>query len=339
MEVTTALLLITLAGLFFVVFELRRLERIIRATTTTTLHSTARQELPVAPDASTSHQHSESVADIATTDADPGIEWIDQARRDPDRELRWLSLGADRHPASRRLTEAIVIRLGSIASDASRPLLERREAVLSMDTRLRRFEATCDREHISWLEAEMERLNQVTGNIVRELEEARQFVVNSALAQLEDRVEQLLQDESLDVESIGEADKLVDQAEIRKFGLEDRYRTVTAKLSAALVKRDRNPSAADMAYNWWAFNAAKDIGNKFLDVTNAGFGPIGKNKHFRSEGGLKEIAAALGGWDLRRLLPPTAMFVQSVYAEIFGKINRDTRPWLTTLMMQEPTKE
>lgn len=139
-------------------------------------------------------------------------------------------------------------------------------------------------------------------------------------------LEEIVKSDILDVQQmkrVEELDKQLSKEVLKSFNkLNTRYQTVTQKLFKQITPEADNVVVED--YNLRALEEFKKASNLFNSDM----------QFYKTRAGLKELAYLLGAWDQKHLTPAIQIYFQSVYSDVFSKLEPIDKPLMTELMLK-----
>ncbi|MFS0576654.1 hypothetical protein AB1K83_13530 [Sporosarcina sp. 179-K 3D1 HS] len=129
------------------------------------------------------------------------------------------------------------------------------------------------------------------------------------------------------LERVEKLDNRLQKDLLKNFkGLHARYNKVTQRLFSHL-----SPSIDQKAVNEYNLNAIQQFKSAQELFTQ-------QESSFKQGIDLARLSNLLGCWDQTYLTPPTQLYFQNVYSDIFAKLNPEVKPEMTKLMLKTTKK-
>lgn len=139
-------------------------------------------------------------------------------------------------------------------------------------------------------------------------------------------LEEIVEHDILDAEQMNrveELDKQLSKEVLKSFDkLNTRYHKATQKLFKQITPEADNVVVED--YNFRALEEFKKASNFFNSDMS----------FYKTGAGLKKLANLLGAWDHNQLNPATQIYFQSVYSDVFSKLEPADKPIMTELILK-----
>ncbi|MBB5175036.1 hypothetical protein [Texcoconibacillus texcoconensis] len=252
--------------------------------------------------------------------------WLTHVQQEDNRakKVDILESAINKHPSSRKLVEGYIAAIQPLTQATNDRI--RKSAIERMQRTLRVFLDHCQAEDFTYAFDQLDASLKLGNNYMNEVEGKRADHLNATLKKLESYMNKLDKNGSLSEADIEEIEKL-DSALDRSFLAQDeaqkkRYEVISKKLMDYFT--NQAPSEQEKrSYNFKALQAIKQAHESFLS----------HEKEAKKGTNIQKYSRLLGGWDMDRFYPATQVYYQSVYSDIFSKLEAQVKPEFTKMIM------
>lgn len=228
-----------------------------------------------------------------------------------------LEVALHKHPDFRPFMEQYVQQIKPFTQ--SENMFVRQRAIERLNRAARAYMDNCSAQDWPHAKQILDEVRAISQQFIEEREQSKLEEMEMALHHLETSVEKgadLQQEEML--KQLEEWDNKIDKRLLSRYPvLKERYRRVTRAIGQLLSAEQNNE-----ALHQYNLRALQDI-RKAYDLFQR------NDNRLKQDEGIDQLAALLGGWDMGQLNPAVQTYYQSVYQEIFAKLEPRARVKLT----------
>lgn len=261
-------------------------------------------------------------------------QWIEQIRTfegDSAITIEMAETAMNQYPSSRVLFDLLIDQLKPLTQSNDWQI--RKNALERMNRSIRVFLDNCSFDEWHYAQMLMKENIKAGNAFIRNLEEQRRNQLAANVATLETRLRQIKNKKTLspeEIKTLQEADEAVDKRWLDKDEeLKARYDLAAQEIVSLLQTQQELDEKTSISYNQKAVQAIREAHKLFQSSE-------GEYKQGRN---LEKLSALLGGWESNRLHTSAQVYYQSVYSEIFSKLDPDAKPRLTELILKEQKKK
>jgi hypothetical protein len=190
----------------------------------------------------------------------------------------------------------------------------------------------CSAADFSYAKKELDHSLKLGNQYMNEVENKRLAIQKETLESLELKVEalQLSEDHTdAEVNAIEALDQKIDKSFIKQYpNLHTQYQDISKKLMKYFAPAEKEETVIKQ-YNLEAIESIKSAYSTFQS----------NERNYKQGINFQVLTEKLGGWESQYLDPSTQIYFQSVYSEIFSKLNPDVKPKFARGMLKEVKKD
>lgn len=251
-------------------------------------------------------------------------EWLQLIRSQQDQrvQIQLLESALNKFPSNRTFFEEYINLLKASQIEATprakKTILEKMNHVSRI------FFDNCQAQDANFAQKMKDDAVRLGHDFMKEQDQAQE----KQLAKLVKQLELLVADSgNVNLAQIEQIDGEINKVLLKNYPvLLRKYQQITAQLTTKLMEK---PSEERIKlYNLQAVKSFK-IAQEYFKINEV---------NVKNGVALTGIVEHLGGWDMAYLSPPAQIYYQSVYADIFGKLEAEVKPTMTEQMLQANAK-
>ena len=261
--------------------------------------------------------------------------WIESIQSDPTDiagTVEKAESALNKYPSNRTIMEMYKNLITKLIYGPN-PII-RKHAIERYNRASRVFLDNCKPEDFAYAKELLNDSLKLGNELMNEVNNKRLAQTEQQIVQLESKMRELMLSEPSKIEkiidAIEELDSQIDRDFLKNYRhLQARYEKVSKQLMQQFAGANITDEGKIQQYNRLAVDQIQQAYNLFQQ----------DEKTYKNGTNLYRLVNKLGGWDTTYLTPATQVYFQSVYNEIFGKLQPAVKPTFTLKMLEEPKKE
>ncbi len=257
--------------------------------------------------------------------------WLTKANEEPSlpRRVEIIESALTRFPGHRplmELYEKVIMQMHSSNLNAIQ-----KQVIERFNRTARTYRSYCEIEDYPYADEMVDKAIQLGNQFINDFDERRKNQLIKSITALEEKFKTLENNQVISKDELNELEKLDQQIDksllSREAALQQKYSSISKKVVKLLTNDVSEMSLND--YNLRALEAIKKAHLHFMK----------NEKILKSGSHLGDLVVLLGGWDMNAFHLSTQVYYQSIYSDIFTKLEPKAKTTFTELMLKSNKKE
>jgi hypothetical protein len=244
--------------------------------------------------------------------------------------IEFLESALNKYPSSRELIKEYCLHIKKLITSDKSSI--RKQAIERYNRAARIYLDNCLHQDWNYAKEIMDEALKIGNEYINDIEKQRYKKENNMILQLEQKASLLKTGVKLseaEIDEIEKLDQMVDKNFVNQHKiLMERYISVSQRFMR-FFSNIQDDDTAIKEYNLKALKSIHEAHSNFK-----------LNEKIYKQGiDINKIVKLLGGWDMSILHPSTQIYFQSVYSDLFAKLNPDVKSNFTEKILKMEKKE